>query len=186
MVALVVLAALDIRISFGTINISSQKRLEMSEKDVSGILLEIYCYGILGIEKFLLPLRSNCINLETKKTMIVHVASFLESIGGSIDKDHYLRPIPGRLGYAAYCHKPDYSKKKRKEMAERPMVKAFSKVSEEASAILRDPVQREAWAEKHRAALREASKHQRMPQNGKPAVPARLYDYVKKELLKSR
>mgnify|MGYP003474736918 FL=1 len=56
MVALVVLAALDIRISFGTINIGSQKRLEMSEKDVSGILLEIYCYGILGIEKFLLPL----------------------------------------------------------------------------------------------------------------------------------
>ena len=35
--------------------------------------------------------------------MIVHVASFLESIGGSIDKDHYLRPIPGRVGYAAYC-----------------------------------------------------------------------------------
>ena len=50
--------------------------------------------------------------------MTVHVASFLESIGGSIDKDHYLRPLPGRPGYAAYCHKPDYSKKKRKEMAE--------------------------------------------------------------------
>ena len=49
--------------------------------------------------------------------MIVHVASFLESIGGSIDKDHYLRPIPGRVGYAAYCRKPEYSKKKQKEMA---------------------------------------------------------------------
>ena len=58
MVALVVLAALDIRISFGTINIGSQKKLEMSEKDVSGTLLENYCYGILGIEKFLLPLQS--------------------------------------------------------------------------------------------------------------------------------
>ncbi len=113
--------------------------------------------------------------------MTVHVASFLESIGGSIDKDHYLRPLPGRPGYAAYCHKPDYSKKKRKEMAERPMVKAFSNVLEEASTILRDPE-----AETHRAALREASKHQRMPQNGKPAVPARLYDYIKKELFKSR
>ena len=55
--------------------------------------------------------------------MTVHVASFLESIGGSIDKDHYLRPLPGRPGYAAYCHKPDYSKKKRKEMSERPMVR---------------------------------------------------------------
>ena len=119
--------------------------------------------------------------------MTVHVASFLESIGGSIDNDHYLRPLPGRPGYAAYCHKPNYSKKKRKEMAERPMVKAFSQVSAEASAILRDPVQREAWAEKHRAALREASKHQRMPDaNGKPAVPARLYDYVKRELFKAQ
>ena len=118
--------------------------------------------------------------------MTVHVASFLESIGGSIDKDHYLRPLPGRPGYAAYCHKPDYSKLKRKEMSERPMVKAFSKVSEEASAILRDPVQREAWAKKHRAALREASKHQRMPDaNGKPAVPACLCDFIRKELSKS-
>ena len=118
--------------------------------------------------------------------MIVHVASFLESIGGSIDKDHYLRPIPGRLGYAAYCHKPDYSKNKRKEMSQRPMVKAFSEVSAEASAILRDPVQREAWENQHRTALREASKHQRMPQKGKPVVPARLYDYVKRELFKAR
>ena len=118
--------------------------------------------------------------------MTVHVASFLESIGGSIDKDHYLRPLPGRLGYAAYCRKPDYSKLKRKEMSERPMVKAFSQVSTEASAILRDPVQREVWAEKHRAALREASRHQRMPDaKGKPAVPARLYDYIKRELFKA-
>ena len=117
--------------------------------------------------------------------MIVHVASFLESIGGSIDKNHYLRPLPGRPGYAAYCHKPDYSKLKRKEMSERPMVKAFSQVSAEASAILRDPVQREAWAEKHRAALREASRHQRMPDaKGKPAVPARLCDFIRKELSK--
>lgn len=118
--------------------------------------------------------------------MTVHVASFLESIGGSIDKDHYLRPIPGRLGYAAYCRKPDYSKKERKEMAERPMVKAFSQVSAEASTILRDPILREEWAEKHRAALREASKHQRMPKDGKPAVPARLYDYIKRELFKAQ
>ena len=118
--------------------------------------------------------------------MTVHVASFLESIGGSIDKDHYLRPLPGRPGYAAYCRKPDYSKKKRKEMSERPMVKAFSQVSTEASAILRDPVLREEWAEKHRAALREASRHQRMPDaKGKPAVPARLYDYIKRELFKA-
>lgn len=118
--------------------------------------------------------------------MIVHVASFLESIGGSIDKDHYLRPIPGRVGYAAYCRKPEYSKKKQKEMAERPIVKSFAAVSAEASAILKDPVRRAEWETKYRAALREASKHQRMPDSkGKPYVPGRLCDFVRKELAKA-
>ena len=117
--------------------------------------------------------------------MIVHVASFLESIGGSIDNDHYLRPIPGRTGWAAYCRKPVYSKKKQKEMAEREMVKKLSAVSKKASVILRDPVQRAEWEDKHRAALREASKHQRMPDaKGKPYVPGRLYDFIKRELYK--
>ena len=118
--------------------------------------------------------------------MIVHVASFLESVGGSLGKDYYLRPIPGRVGYAAYCRKPEYTKKKQKEMAERPMVKKLSEVSKEASAILQDPVRRAEWQEKYRAALREASKHQRMPdRNGKPYVPGRLCDYVRKELYKA-
>ena len=118
--------------------------------------------------------------------MIVHVASFLESIGGSIDNDHYLRPIPGRTGWAAYCKKPEYSKKKQKEMAGRKIVKQLTEVSKEASAILKDPVRRAEWKEKYQAALREASKHQRMPDaNGKPYVPGRLYDYIKRELNKS-
>ena len=117
--------------------------------------------------------------------MIVHVASFLESIGGSIDKEHYLRPIPGRVGYAAYCRKPDYSKKKQKEMAGREMVRRLSEVSREASAILQDPVRRAEWQEKYTAALRDASKHQRMPDTkGKAYVPGRLCDYVRKELYK--
>ena len=117
--------------------------------------------------------------------MIVHVASFLESIGGSIDKDHSLRPIPGRTGWAAYCKKPEYSKKKQKEMAERPIVKSFAAVSAEASVILKDPVRRAEWEAKYRAALREASKHQRMPdEKGKPYVPGRLCDFVRKELAK--
>ena len=115
--------------------------------------------------------------------MIVHVASFLESLGGSIDKEHYLRPIPGRVGWAAYCRKPEYSKKKQKEMAEREAVKKLSEVSKEASAILRDPVRRAEWQEKYSAALREASRHQRMPDaKGKPYVPGRLYDFIKREL----
>jgi hypothetical protein len=65
------------------------------------------------------------------------------------------------------------------------MVKKLSAVSKKASVILRDPVQRAEWEDKHRAALREASKHQRMPDaKGKPAVPARLCDYVRRELSK--
>jgi hypothetical protein len=119
--------------------------------------------------------------------MIVNAASFLESLGGSIDKDHYLRPIPGRTGWASYCRKPKYSKKKQKEMAERGAVKKLSDVSKEASVILKDPALRAEWQKKHEAALREASKHQRMPNaKGKPAVPARLYDYIKRELYKEK
>ena len=117
--------------------------------------------------------------------MIVHVASFLESVGGSVDKDHYLRPIPGRIGWAAYCKKPVYSKKQQREMAEREVVKRLAEVSQKASGILRDPVLRAEWQAKHDAALREASKHQRMPdKKGRPYVPARLYDYIKRELSK--
>ena len=87
--------------------------------------------------------------------MIVHVASFLESLGGSIDKDHYLRPIPGRVGYAAYCRKPEYSKEKKKEMAAHAVVQNFRSINAEACAILRDPEQKSLWQEKHLQALRE-------------------------------
>ena len=119
--------------------------------------------------------------------MIVHVASFLESIGGSIDAEHWLRPIPGRTGYAAYCRKPQYSKKQKEEMAERPAVKAFSTICKEASAIMRDEAQKAEWTAKHLAAKREANKHQRLPQaNGKPAVPERLWDYIRHELSKQK
>lgn len=118
--------------------------------------------------------------------MIVHVASFLESLGGSIDREHYLRPIPGRTGWAAYCRKPEYSKAKRNEMAERPIVKSFAAISAEASAILQDPVRRAEWQVKYNAALRNASKHQRAPKkDGKPPVPGRLCDFVRKELAKT-
>ena len=119
--------------------------------------------------------------------MIVHVASFLESIGGSIDKDHWLRPIPGRTGYAAYCRKPQYTPKQKEEMAERLAVKEFSSICKKASAIMRDEAQKAEWTAKHLAAKREASKHQRLPQaNGKPAVPERLWDYIRHELSKQQ
>ena len=75
--------------------------------------------------------------------MIVHVASFLESIGGSIDAEHWLRPIPGRTGYAAYCRKPQYTQKQKKEMAEHPTAKAFSSLCKKASAIMRDEAKKQ-------------------------------------------
>jgi hypothetical protein len=119
--------------------------------------------------------------------MIVHVASFLESIGGSIDKKHYLRPIPGRTGWAAYCRKPEYSKAKKKEMAAHAVVQKFRSINAEACAILRDPEQKTLWQEKHRLALREASQHQRAPRaDGKPNVAARLYDFIKHEISLAR
>ena len=119
--------------------------------------------------------------------MIVHVASFLESIGGSIDSEHWLRPIPGRIGYAAYCRKPQYTKKQKKEMAERPVVKAFSLLCKEASAIMHDEALKAEWTAKHLAAKREANKHQRMPDaKGKPVVPERLWDYIRHELSKQK
>ena len=119
--------------------------------------------------------------------MIVHVASFLESIGGSIDEEHWLRPIPGRTGYAAYCRKPQYTQKQKKEMAEHPTAKAFASLCKKASAIMRDEAQKAEWTAKHLAAKQEASKHQRLPQaNGKPAVPERLWDYIRHELSKQK
>ena len=52
---------------------------------------------------------------------------------------------------------------------------------------MRDPAQKAEWTAKHLAAKQEASKHQRMPDaNGKPAVPERLWDYIRHELSKQQ
>ena len=78
-------------------------------------------------------------------------------------------------------------KKQKKEMAEHPTAKAFSSLCKRASAIMRDPAQKAEWTAKHLAAKRESSKHQRMPDaNGKPAVPERLWDYIRHELSKQK
>ena len=117
--------------------------------------------------------------------MVVHVATFLASVSGQLDKDTYLRPIPGRDGWAVLCHKPQYSEKEAKIMAQRPMVKKFTKITKQASAILKNEQQKAEWQEKHIAAKREASRHQRPAgPKGKPAVPERLYDYIRWELNK--
>jgi len=68
-----------------------------------------------------------------------------------------------------------------------PCCEGVLSLCKEASAIMRDPVLKAEWKAKHLAAKREASKHQRMPQaNGKPAVPERLWDYIRHELSKQK
>lgn len=119
--------------------------------------------------------------------MIVKTADYLEKAGGVVDSRHWLRPIPGRPGWSSLCLRPQYSKKKKKIMAERPMVKLLASVNKEASAILRDPVQKAEWEKRHIQAQQEASKHQRRPSaDGKPAVPARLWDYIRHKLSEQR
>jgi len=115
--------------------------------------------------------------------MIVEVAPFLSSIGGSVDKNHYLRPISGRPGYAAYCVKPQYSTLKKKELAEAETVLNFVKNQEEAKRQYHDPVLRAEWEKRHHEALRAASKRNSLiATTGKSRVPARLWDYIRREI----
>lgn len=117
--------------------------------------------------------------------MIVQVADYLQRIGGTIDDEHWLRPIPGRPGYAAVCRKPKYTKKEKEAMRETDRAKRFGSLVAEARLIYNDPVQRAEWAQKHAAALREASRHPKMPdKDGRVAVPSRLWDYIQRELWK--
>jgi len=119
--------------------------------------------------------------------MIVEVAPFLMSIGGNMDKDHYLRPLPGRPGMAAVCKKPRYSKSRKAEMAQTKVASDFADMQSEAKRQYRDPVLREEWAKKHREALKEAGKHHTgVNKDGKPFVAVRLWDYIRHELRKQK
>jgi len=119
--------------------------------------------------------------------MIVRVADYLSQMGGSIDREHWLRPIPGRPGYAVLCHKPQYSKKEKIAMAKTQNVADFKALMAEAKRQYRDPVLRSEWEQKHVAAQREASRHQRgIDSKGRTYVPARLWDYIRQELSKSK
>ncbi len=116
--------------------------------------------------------------------MVVHTDSFIQSLGGSIDKDHYLRPLPHRPGYSVYCLKPKFSKSKQKIMAQRPQVQAFKDYTAAAKAAYHDPEQRALWDQRHQQALKKAQKrgnpfdHKTLRQE----VPIRLWDYIRREL----
>lgn len=117
--------------------------------------------------------------------MLVHVATYLRDLSGQVDHDHYIRMIPNRPGWGVLSRKPRVSKADAKKMAERPMVKKFSEVTKRAAAILKDEALKAEWQQKHLEAMREASRHQRPTgPKGKPAVPERLYDFIRHELSK--
>lgn len=119
--------------------------------------------------------------------MKVHIASYLSAMGGSIDPEHYLRPIPNCPGWAALCKKPRYSKKAKKEMAKRAQVKAFSTMTAKAKRIYNTPELRAEWQAKYDAALKVAKKkHPHLEGNNpnQPYVPARLWDFIRQEIHK--
>lgn len=119
--------------------------------------------------------------------MKVQVANYLSAMGGSIDPEHYLRPIPNCPGWAALCKKPRYSKKAKKEMAKRAQVKAFSTMTAKAKRIYNTPELRAEWQAKYDAALKAAKKkHPGLEGNNpnKPYVPARLWDFIRQEIHK--
>lgn len=99
---------------------------------------------------------------------------------GSLSETEYARRLPGHPeNIVAVCYKPKYTKSQKKKMAQRPMVQAFVEVNAEASAIMHDPVQKAEWEKRHKAAKREASRHGGY-------VPAKLWDYIRSELLKAK
>jgi len=95
---------------------------------------------------------------------------------GELDEKHYTRRLVGHPdGIVVRCKKPKYGKKARKKMAERPQVKRFVEVNQEAQMILHDPVLRAEWEKKHAAARRDASRRNYY-------VSPRLWDYIRHEL----
>ena len=116
--------------------------------------------------------------------MIVHVATFLSSLEGSLDKDKYLRRLLGRPGWAVLCNKPKYSKTQQKQMGEREMVKKFTDINALAKAIYNDATLRAEWEQRHQEALQKTRRHPKKGKDSKPVIPVRLWDYIKKELNK--
>ena len=118
--------------------------------------------------------------------MRVRKGDIVGGLSGSISRYQYVREIPGNDEWFAVCNKPEYPKKELAKMAQRPAVLMFTAVTKQASAILKDEVQKAEWKKRHLEAKREASRHQRHADaKGNPAVPVRLYDFIRRELAKT-
>lgn len=117
--------------------------------------------------------------------MKVRKSEIVGGLIGSINQHQYIREIPGNEEWFAVCEKPRYPKEELAKMAQRPAVLKFSAVTKQASAILKDATQKAEWKERHLEAKREASRHQKHADaKGNPAVPVRLYDFIRRELSK--
>lgn len=117
--------------------------------------------------------------------MKVKKSELIGGLSGSLNRTVYVRAIPGNGDWFAVCKKPHYSKKELIAMAQRPAVLRLSVVTKQASAILKDEAQKAEWQRRHLAAKREASRHQKKADaKGRPAVPERLYDFIRCELSK--
>ena len=106
----------------------------------------------------------------------IAMSAAFEWYKGELDQDLYLRTlVKDKHKVMAVCKKPRYTKQQRKKMAERPQIKRFNAVIEEAKRIYHDPVLRAEWEEKHKVFQAEARK------KGDYTYP-RLWDFIRHEL----
>ena len=106
----------------------------------------------------------------------IAMSAAFEWYKGELDQDLYLRSlVKDKHKVMAVCKKPRYTKQQRKKMAERPQIKRFNAVIEEAKRIYHDPVLRAEWEVKHEAFRQEARK------KGEYTYP-RLWDFIRHEL----
>jgi hypothetical protein len=110
----------------------------------------------------------------------LYLNNYIGQYSGEFGPDDYVRKmINAPENVRAVCKKPRYTKKQKKQMAERPQVKRFVTVSAEAKAIYHDPVQRAEWEKRHAAFIAKARK------KGDYTYP-RLWDYLRHMLNESK
>ena len=106
----------------------------------------------------------------------IAMSAAFEWYKGGLDEDLYLRSlVKDKHKVMAVCKKPNFSKKQRAKMAQRPQIKRFNAVTEEAKIIYHDPVLRAEWEKRHEEFQRAARK------SGNYTYP-RLWDYIRHEL----
>ena len=104
--------------------------------------------------------------------MKVKWTTLLDDGQGGIDKNFYIRHIPGNGEWAAACRKPELSKETKKKKAGLAQVKAFDKMVAESKKIKETPERLEAWTAMYEADKRKARRHNKY-------IQGRLTDYIR-------